>query len=66
MLFRSLVIIGVLAIVITLFLPRGIWGLISGNGKIRLFPVGYRLINPLERFSLTGGSEPHNVTPHHE
>jgi branched-chain amino acid transport system permease protein len=47
-----LVIIGVLAIVITLFLPRGIWGLISGNGKIRLFPVGYRLVNPLERFGL--------------
>lgn len=47
-----LVILGLLAIVITLLLPRGIWGLISGNGKIRLFPVGYRLVNPLERFSL--------------
>ena len=38
-----LVILGVIAIVITLFLPRGLWGLISGNGKIRLFPVGYQL-----------------------
>lgn len=43
-----LVIIGVVAIVITLFLPRGIWGLISGNGRIRLFPVGYRLISVRE------------------
>lgn len=50
-----LVIIGVLAIVITLFLPRGIWGLISGNGRIRLFPVGYRLVSPLDRFSLVPG-----------
>jgi branched-chain amino acid transport system permease protein len=47
-----LVIIGVLAIVITLFVPRGLWGLISGNGRIRLFPVGYRLVNPIERFGL--------------
>jgi len=47
-----LIIIGVLAIVITLFLPKGLWGLISGNGRIRLFPVGYRLESPLERFSL--------------
>jgi branched-chain amino acid transport system permease protein len=53
-----LVIIGVLAIVITLFLPRGIWGLISGNGRIRLFPVGYRLISPLDRFSLVSGDAP--------
>lgn len=36
-----LVILGLLAIVITLFFPRGLWGLISGNGRIRLFPVGY-------------------------
>lgn len=40
-----LVILGVIAIVITLFLPRGLWGLISGNGRIRLFPVGYRLVS---------------------
>ena len=44
-----LVILGVVAILITLFLPRGLWGLISGNGRIRLFPVGYRLVNPLAR-----------------
>lgn len=41
-----LVILGVVAILITLFLPRGLWGLISGNGRIRLFPVGYRLVTP--------------------
>lgn len=55
-----LVILGVLAIVITLFLPKGVWGLISGNGRIRLFPVGYTVRNPLEQFSLAGrdkGSE---------
>lgn len=47
-----LVILGLLAIIITLLLPRGIWGLISGNGRIRLFPVGYRIANPLEKFAL--------------
>lgn len=51
-----LVIIGAVAIVITLFLPRGIWGLISGNGRIRLFPVGYRLISAKEL--LTGRADP--------
>jgi len=48
-----LILIGVLAIVITLFLPRGLWGLISGNGRIRLFPVGYQLQSPLDRFSFS-------------
>lgn len=47
-----LIILGVLAIVITLYLPKGVWGLISGNGRIRLFPVGYTLKNPLEEFAL--------------
>jgi branched-chain amino acid transport system permease protein len=41
-----LVILGLLSIVITLFLPKGLWGLLSGNGRIRLFPVGYRLVGP--------------------
>ena len=49
-----LVIVGVLAIIITLFLPKGLWGLISGNGRIKLFNVGYTVKNPLERFSLVG------------
>ncbi|MFM1916641.1 MAG: hypothetical protein RJB01_156 [Actinomycetota bacterium] len=42
-----MVILGVVAIVITLFAPRGLWGLLSGNGRIRLFPVGYTLTSPL-------------------
>jgi branched-chain amino acid transport system permease protein len=46
-----LVILGAVAIAVTLFLPRGVWGLISGDGRIRLFPVGYRLIDPEPRFS---------------
>jgi branched-chain amino acid transport system permease protein len=37
------VVLGLLAIVVTLFLPKGLWGLLSGNGRIRLFPVGYQL-----------------------
>ena len=42
-----MVMLGVVAIVITLFAPRGLWGLLSGDGKIRLFPVGYTLTSPL-------------------
>lgn len=48
-----LVILGVLAIVITLFVPKGIWGLISGGGKIQLFPVGYRIVSPLRQVAET-------------
>lgn len=43
-----LVILGGLAIGITLFLPKGVWGLISGDGRIRLFPVGYRWLKPTD------------------
>ena len=53
-----LVILGVVAIIITLFLPRGLWGLISGNGRIRLVPVGYTLANPLDRFTLIPDQAP--------
>jgi len=38
-----LIILGVAAIVITLFAPQGLWGIISGKGRIKLFPVGYTL-----------------------
>jgi len=42
-----LVILGVVAIIMVLFLPQGLWGLISGRGRISLFPTGYRLMtNP--------------------
>lgn len=57
-----LVILGVIAIVITLFLPRGVWGLISGNGRIRIFPVGYTVSNPLQRYALVGRKDPGSAT----
>jgi len=41
-----LVILGVIAILVTLFLPGGLWGLISRNGRFRIFPVGYTLVAP--------------------
>lgn len=37
-----LVVLGVVAIAVTLFLPKGLWGLLS-RGRYRIFPVGYRL-----------------------
>jgi branched-chain amino acid transport system permease protein len=39
-----LVVLGVLAIVVTLFLPKGIWGAFSERFKITLFPVGHRIV----------------------
>jgi branched-chain amino acid transport system permease protein len=39
-----LVVLGVLAILITLFLPKGIWGAISSRFNITLFPVGHRVV----------------------
>uniref|UniRef100_UPI003F499BDF branched-chain amino acid ABC transporter permease n=1 Tax=Nonomuraea bangladeshensis TaxID=404385 RepID=UPI003F499BDF len=41
-----LIVLGLVAIVVVLFLPGGVWGLLSGQGRIRFFPVGYRLISP--------------------
>jgi ABC-type branched-subunit amino acid transport system permease subunit len=38
-----LIILGLVAIVVALFAPRGLWGLISDRLGIRLFPVGYWL-----------------------
>jgi branched-chain amino acid transport system permease protein len=35
-----LIIIGIVAVSIAVYLPRGLWGLVSGRG-VRLFPVGY-------------------------
>jgi branched-chain amino acid transport system permease protein len=40
-----LVILGSVAIIFTLFLPRGLWGLIS-HARLRLFPIGYELHRP--------------------
>lgn len=39
-----MVILGLVAIVVVLFLPGGIWGLVSRGGAYKLFPVGYRLL----------------------
>jgi branched-chain amino acid transport system permease protein len=41
-----LVILGVVAIAVTLFVPKGLWGLMNGGGRIRIFPVGHRLELP--------------------
>ncbi len=40
-----LIILGIVAIAITLFARRGIWGLVDEHLGIRLFPVGYYLWN---------------------
>lgn len=39
-----LVILGLLAILVTLFLPRGIWGELAARFNLRLFPVGHRIV----------------------
>lgn len=41
-----LVVLGLLAILVTLFLPKGIWGEISERFNITLFPVGHRVVAP--------------------
>lgn len=38
-----LIVLGVVAIVAVLTAPRGLWGLISRNGRVQLFPVGHRV-----------------------
>lgn len=35
--------LGLLAIVMVLFAPGGIWGLVTGKRRVNLFPIGYRL-----------------------
>lgn len=45
-----LVVLGIIAIAVVLLLPQGLWGLISGNGRLRLFPVGYTLVDTKPRF----------------
>jgi branched-chain amino acid transport system permease protein len=39
-----LVVLGLLAILVTLFLPKGIWGEISERFGVTLFPVGRRVV----------------------
>jgi branched-chain amino acid transport system permease protein len=38
-----LVLLGVVAIVMTIYARRGIWGLVSSRTGLRLFPVGYQV-----------------------
>lgn len=38
-----LVILGLMAILVTLFLPKGIWGAVASRFNINLFPVGHRV-----------------------
>jgi branched-chain amino acid transport system permease protein len=38
-----LIILGLVAIVVTLFARRGLWGLVDTHLNVRLFPVGYYL-----------------------
>lgn len=45
-----LVVLGLVAILVVLFLPGGLWGLLSGRGRVRLFPVGHRLLTDRPRF----------------
>ena len=56
-----LIILGLVAIVITLFARRGLWGLLDERFNIKLFPVGYYLWAPGEsrrrRRNGTGSSE---------
>lgn len=38
-----LVVLGAVAVAAVLVLPRGLWGLISRNGRFQVFPVGHRV-----------------------
>jgi branched-chain amino acid transport system permease protein len=44
-----LIVLGLVAIAVTLFARRGIWGLVDQYLGVRLFPVGYYLSSPDER-----------------
>ena len=45
-----LVVVGLMAILVTVFLPRGIWGEIQARFGINLFPVGHRVtLGPSEK-----------------
>lgn len=39
-----LVALGVLAVLVTLFLPKGIWGELSSRFDLSIFPVGHRIV----------------------
>ncbi|WP_062381626.1 branched-chain amino acid ABC transporter permease [Demequina pelophila] len=39
-----LVVLGALAIAVTLFFPRGIWGALSARYNLAVFPIGHRVV----------------------
>jgi branched-chain amino acid transport system permease protein len=39
-----LIVLGAVAVAAVLLLPRGLWGLISRNGRFQVFPVGHRVV----------------------
>ena len=41
-----LILVGIVGIFVAMFLPRGVWGLISSRFHIQVFPVGYWLHEP--------------------
>jgi branched-chain amino acid transport system permease protein len=49
--------LGVIAVLTVLFAPKGLWGLLS-RGRVRLFPVGYRVVEVRDDGSDRGGAEP--------
>jgi branched-chain amino acid transport system permease protein len=44
-----LLILGLIAIAVMLFAPRGLWGLISDRTGLQLFPVQRRLIGSVNK-----------------
>lgn len=40
-----LIILGAVGVLVAMWVPRGIWGLVTGRFDLRLFPVGYWLHN---------------------
>jgi branched-chain amino acid transport system permease protein len=53
-----LIVLGIVAIAITLFARRGIWGLVDEHLGIRLFPVGYYLWGPADKARTGRGRSP--------
>ena len=49
-----LILLGSLAVVVAMFLPKGIWGLISSRFHLQIFPVGYWLPDPHPGLPQTG------------
>src|SRR5262249_28453075 len=50
------IILGLIAMVIAIWTPRGIWGLISDRTGIKLFPVGYYLRPATDPAQPAGGA----------